>query len=371
MKKIIICFYSQKKYIYTNNSMANIYIINKEKELSSEICYNKAYGNIESVYNEKKNCINLSKGQIITVSLEKEKSKYFLNDTFNHYLKIYASNINDFEYSFTYYIYDNILSYNSFDINIMKNDYKILSFSNQINKTVIDDLKGEIMFKFEKGRINGSYLYIYQDKKNTHYQNNDFDNYITKFDLSNDYLFTYNNSLQSLTYYFVITNINEDFHDKLMIYNPIIPYELNISNIFNTIYESDLVYDSFLFYINNTNNSDSIYYLHYQWSNQKLDSKSSIKIFNTTFIQEEKKTFNNKSGSIEIAKNSEFYILIHEDNSLINQRLNLNLLFYFSNENQILSFPERNRFKSFPIITTQTLYFFCNISKIVKGEDEI
>ena len=179
MKKIIICFYSQKKYIYTNNSMANIYIINKEKELSSEICYNKAYGNIESVYNEKKNCINLSKGQIITVSLEKEKSKYFLNDTFNHYLKIYASNINDFEYSFTYYIYDNILSYNSFDINIMKNDYKILSFSNQINKTVIDDLKGEIMFKFEKGRINGSYLYIYQDKKNTHYQNNDFDNYIT------------------------------------------------------------------------------------------------------------------------------------------------------------------------------------------------
>ena len=54
MKKIIICFYSQKKYIYTNNSMANIYIINKEKELSSEICYNKAYGNIESVYNEKK-----------------------------------------------------------------------------------------------------------------------------------------------------------------------------------------------------------------------------------------------------------------------------------------------------------------------------
>ena len=49
------------------------------------------------------------------------------------------------------------------------------------------------MFKFEKGRINGSYLYIYQDKKNTHYQNNDFDNYITKFDLSNDYLFTYNN----------------------------------------------------------------------------------------------------------------------------------------------------------------------------------
>ncbi len=189
----------------------------------------------------------------------------------------------------------------------MKNDYKILSFSNQINKTVIDDLKGEIMFKFEKGRINGSYLYIYQDKKNIHYQNNDFDNYITKFDLSNDYLFTYNNSLQSLTYYFVITNINEDFHDKLMIYNPIIPYELNISNIFNTIYESDLVYDSFLFYINNTNNSDSIYYLHYQWSNQKLDSKSSIKIFNTTFIQEEKKTFNNKSGSFEIAKNSEFY----------------------------------------------------------------
>ena len=55
MKKIIICFYSQKKYIYTNNSMANIYIINKEKELSSEICYNKANVNIDRFYNEKKN----------------------------------------------------------------------------------------------------------------------------------------------------------------------------------------------------------------------------------------------------------------------------------------------------------------------------
>ena len=188
--------------------------------------------------------------------------------------------------------------------------------------------------------------------------------------MSNDYLFTYNMNLQNLTYYFVITTINEDFNDKLIIYNPIIPFELNILNIFNIIYESDLVSDSYLFYINNTNNSDSIY-LHYQWSNQKLDSKSSIKIFNKTFIQEEKKTFNNNSGTFEIDKYSEFYILIHEDNSINNQRVYLNLLFYFSQENQILSFPERNIFKSFPIISTQTLYFFCNISKIVKGEDEI
>ena len=225
------------------------------------------------------------------------------------------------------------------------------------------------MFKFEKGRINGSCLYIYQDKKNIHSQNNEFDNYIYKLDLSNDYLFTYNMNLQNLTYYFVITTINEDFNDKLIIYNPIIPFELNFLNIFNTIYESDLISDSYLFYINNTNNSDTIY-LHYQWSNQKLDSKSSIKIFNTTFIKEEKKTFNNKSGTFEIEKYSEFYILIHEDNSINNQRVYLNLLFYFSQENQILSFPERNIFKSFPIITTQTLYFFCNISKLVKGEDE-
>ena len=169
----------------------------------------------------------------------------------------------------------------------MKNDYKIVSFSNQINNTITDYLKGEIMFKFEKGRINEGYLYIYQDKKNIHYQNNNFANYITKFDLSNDYLFTYNNNLQSLTYYFVINTINEDFLDKLMIYNPIIPFELNISNIFNTIYESDLVFDSFLFYINNTNNLDSIY-LYYQWSNKNFDSKSFIKIFNTIFIKKKK-----------------------------------------------------------------------------------
>ena len=52
-------------------------------------------------------------------------------------------------------------------------------------------------------------------------------------------------------------------------------------------------------------------------------------------------------AAFSIEKYSEFYILIHEDNSITNQRLNLNLLFYFSNENQILSFPERNRFKSF------------------------
>ena len=361
-------FLFPSKLTSNKNSMANIYIINKEKDLSSKICYNKAYGNIEIIYNEKNNCFNLSKGQIITFSLEQENPKININDTFNYYIVIYASDVNDFDYTYNFYKYDNILSYIPFGINIIKNDYKILSFSNQINTSIIDDLKGEIMFKFEKGRINGSYLYIYHDKKNIHFQNNDFDNYAYKLNLSNDYLFTYNISLR-LTYYFVITTINEDFHDKIIIYNPIIPNELNILNIFNTIYESDLVSDSFLFYVNNTNNSDSIY-LHYQWSNYKLDSKSSIKIFNTTFIQEERKTFNNKSGSFEIEKNSELYILINEDNSITNQRFNLNLLFYFSHENQILSFPERNIFKYFPIITTQNIYFYCNISKIAKGEDE-
>ena len=355
--------------VSNKNLMANIYIINKEKDLSSEICYNKSYGHKERIYNEKNNCFNLYKGETITFSLEQENPKINLNDTFNYYLIIYASNINDFDYTFNFYTYENVISYIPFNINIIKNDYKILSFSNQINNTIIDDLKGEIMFKFEKGSINGSYLYIYQDKKNIHSQNNDFDNYVYKFNLSNDYLFTYNISLQKLTYYLVITSISEDFNDNLIVYNPMIPYELNILNIFNTIYESDLVTDSFLFYVNNINNSDSIY-LHYQWSNDKLDSKSSIKIFNTTFIKDEKKTFNNKSDSFEIEKNSEFYILIHVYNSIINQRLNINLLFYFSPENQVLSFPERNIFKSFPIITSQNLYFYYNISKIVKGEDE-
>jgi len=345
--------------------MANIYIINKENEFSSEICLNKNYGNLEIIYLENINCIILKKGENITISLLHENLSNIINEEMNYYLMVYTKNINDFEYTFNFYKYSILLSYQSFDFKIENNNYIILSFE---NKKFNEELIGEIVFKFEKGNVNGSNLYIYEDKKEIHNEDNIFDNYISKIDLSNDYLFTYNDS-KILKYYFVITSKENNFKDKLIIYNPIIPLELNIMNIFNKIYETDLISDSFLFYFNNINNSKSIN-LHYQWSNQQLNSKTKIIIFNSTFKYEEKQSYIQKSDYFEFYNNSEYYILIKENNSINKKRISLNLLFYFSQEKNIFLLTEKNIFKTFPIISNQFLHFYINIEKLFKGEDE-
>jgi len=348
------------------NSMANIYIINKENEFSSDICLNKNYGHLEKIYKEKINCMKFKKGENITISLIYENLTNIINEEINYYIMVYTENIKDFEYSFNFYTYSNIISYQSFNFNIEKNNYIILSFENKKFNKFNEELIGEIMFKFEKGKVNGSNLYIYEDKKEIHSENNFFDNYISKIDLSKDYLFTYNYS-KIVKYYFVINSNENDFNDKIIIYNPIIPFELNIMKIFNTIYETDLISDSFLFYFNNTNNSNSINF-HYQWSNQQLDSNSTIIFFNSTFY-EEKKSYIQKSDYFEFYNNSEYYILITEDNTINKKRIFLNLLFYFSQEKNIF-FIERNILRTLPIISTQSLHFYINIEKLAKGEDE-
>ena len=350
------------------NSMANIYILNKENNISS-ICLNKNYGNIERIYKETSNCITLKKGENITISLIYENAKNIVNEEINYYLLAYTENIKDFEFTFNFYTYSNLISYHSFDFNIGKNNYIILCFENKKFDKFNEELIGEIIFKFGKGKVNGSNLYIYEDKKEIHKKdNNIFDNYISKIDINNDYLFTYNYP-KNLKYYFVIQSNEKEFKDRIIIYNPIIPFEINEMNIFNKIYETDLISDSFLFYFNNSNNPNSTN-LHYQWCNQQLNSNSKIIIFNSTFKYEQTNSYIQKSDYFTFYNNSEYYILIQEDNSLYKKRISLNILFYFSLEKQIFLLSERNIFRTFPIISNQLLYFYINIETIVKGEEE-
>jgi len=206
------------------NSIANIYIINKENEKSSDICFNKNYGDIERIYNEKNNCMKLRKGEYITFSLFHENIKNIVNEKITYYLIAYTENIKDFEYTFNFYTYSNLVSYQSFDFNIGKNNYIILSFENKKFDKFTEELNGEIIFKFEKGKLNGSNLYIYEDLKEIHKNDNIFDNYISKIDLNNDYLFTYNFP-KNLKYYFIIKSNEKEFQDRIIIYNPIIPLD--------------------------------------------------------------------------------------------------------------------------------------------------
>ena len=63
-------------------------------------------------------------------------------------------------------------------------------------RNLINKLIGEIIFKFEKDKVNGSNIYIYKDKKEIHKEDTIFDNYIWKIVLSNDY--------KNWKYYYVI-----------------------------------------------------------------------------------------------------------------------------------------------------------------------
>lgn len=68
---------------------------------------------------------------------------------------------------------------------------------------------------------------------------------------------------------------------------------LNINQKYDFSYQTDLINDSFLFYVNNKNNFNSIYF-HYQWFN--LYSNLSIKIFNSTYEKEDINKFIKKMG---------------------------------------------------------------------------
>ena len=68
---------------------------------------------------------------------------------------------------------------------------------------------------------------------------------------------------------------------------------LNINQKYDFSYQTDLINDSFLFYVNNKNNFNSIYF-HYQWFNLYLNL--SIKIFNSTYEKEDINKFIKKMG---------------------------------------------------------------------------
>ena len=160
---------------------------------------------------------------------------------------------------------------------------------------------GNIVFKFNKGKKD-AYIFIYENAsdivlKYIYYSLLDIWKFKYQINLKNDYLFIYNNSV-NLTYYFVIiSDYYDSINDIFYIYNPVIPYMLKKEEQYLLSYQTDLISDSYLFYINNTNDSKLIYF-HYQWSN--LNSNLSIKIFNSTYEKEDTNQYIKKVGYLEI-----------------------------------------------------------------------
>ena len=268
--------------------------------------FRKEYDYTDIIFHLKNEYINLKNQENISISLSPISSlkNYNKEEEKKQFILIYNKGYTNFEY--VNYNYTTLLPYekNSLKIKVNYNiNYKIFSFNNKI---INNEIKGNIVFNFSKK--NKAYLYSYKNSKdiyleNLNYFSEEAGKYIEKIDLKNDTLFTFNYSL-NLTYYFVLFSYEfNDINDNFYVYNPSIPYLLNINQKYDFSYQTDLINDSFLFYVNNKNNFNSIYF-HYQWFN--LYSNLSIKIFNSTYEKEDINKFIKKNGFIKIEKNCEY-----------------------------------------------------------------
>ena len=346
------------------NIFANIYIENI-MDNPFEICYNQDYGDYKDYNFDKKICVNIEKGQSFKISMVPSKDKSIgINENISYYTTIYIKNYTSFQYSYSFFDYILINSNYNEKLILEKNKYKIYDFNNDI---IYDEYKGEIIFLFkEKLKMNNGIIYIYNNSKEINIINNEFIDYEKKINLSPDYLFTYENP-EYKKYYFVIQS-NEIINEEMTIFNPSIPFELNINEMFYKNYESYSSSNHYIFYIKNTNLYNI--YLHYQWLNKNSNSQSSIIIKNKN-IEIEKSNYNIQySNTFEIKAKNEYYIIIHEDNTKFKKRINLDLIFYFSNDNKIFILNERNISKIYPILCEQTIYFYIDISQLYLNENE-
>ena len=348
------------EYLTENNSFVNIYIENTLIK-NKEICYEIKYGNYSEGNFNYDNCITIEGYKHYIISVENKRIISNPNQNISYFVPIYLKNIDGLKYTYNVFTYNTIKSYDIIDLN-MKNNYQIYSFENNF---LNPEYKGEIIFNFniDQPQINDGVIYIYKNISEISHQNLTFINYEKNINIyGNNSLYYFNHNM-NLSKYYLVFQKKTNIVNKVQIYNPSVPLQIDLkSQSFGHYY--GLCYQ--IFYINNKNYKDT--YLHYQFRNLETEIKVKITNLNGTLEFSDYQT--NYSNTIKILNNYDYYFIIERKN--IDKQLKyLEYLFYSSDDNKVFPLIEKNITKYYPIIFAQKLYFYVNISRLIKNEEEI